>query len=94
MSCSSCKYLDENNKKNGCSSGCKYYCSKIETYVNGSNNSCNEFEKSYSRNSYICNKIYEEGEIYSDDTTSIEGYLFILIILIIMLVVFKIFNLA
>ena len=94
MSCSSCKYLDENNKKNGCSGGCKYYCSKIKSYVNGSNNSCKEFQTSYSRTSYICNKIYEEGEEYSDDSISVGGYLFILIILIIILFIFKIFNLA
>lgn len=28
MSCSSCKYLKESDKKEGAVSGCCYYCSK------------------------------------------------------------------
>ena len=83
MSCSSCKYLEEDKRNEGAVSGCCYYCSKVNSYVNGSNNSCENYEKSYSRSTYTCNKIYEEGESYYNDSTSNLFYLVILIVLII-----------
>lgn len=81
MSCSSCKYLKENDKKQGQVCGSCYYCSRKNCYVNGSNNKCNEFEKSYTRSTYLCNEIYENGEKYYDDTTPISFYITLLIIL-------------
>ena len=87
MTCSGCKYLDNENKKEGQVCGCCYYCTKIKSYVNGSNNSCSEYEKSYGRNSYQCNTIYEEGEKYSNDTTPPSMYLFFLIIFIIIAII-------
>lgn len=84
MSCSSCKYLKEDKRCEGRVSGACYYCSKINSYVNGANTACEKYEKSYSRNTYTCNSIYEDGEKYYNDATPISFYLFILIIMIIL----------
>jgi hypothetical protein len=86
MSCSSCKYLKENNKSEGAVSGCCYYCSKIGSYVNGANNECNYFEKSY-RSNYLCNKIFEDGEHYYNDFRTSESYLIILFVLLILAII-------
>lgn len=80
MSCSSCKYINYNDKKEGVVSGCCYYCNKVNSYVNGSNNECDSFKKSY-RNNYECNKMFEDGEFYYNDDRGIELYLIILFIL-------------
>ena len=61
MSCSSCKYLNECKKSEGAVSGCSYYCSKINSYINGTN-SCENYEKTYSRSNYECDKIYNDGK--------------------------------
>lgn len=84
MSCSSCKYLKEKDKKKGCVSGCKYYCSKIKTYTLGNNPSCPKYEKSYCRKNFECDLIYEEGENFYDDSTSISFYIIVLIVLLIL----------
>ena len=87
MSCSSCKYLKESNKKDGAVSGCCYYCTKMNCYVNGANNSCESYEKTYSRSNYECDKIYEEGENFYDDATPNCFYLILLAILIILAII-------
>ena len=92
MTCSSCKYLKENKKCDGKVCGACYYCSKVNNYVNGSNNKCEKYELSYCRSNYICNKIYNEGEMYYDDSTPNSFYLIILIILIIFVLVFNIYG--
>lgn len=92
MSCSSCKYLKENDKKDGAVCGCCYYCSKKEKYVNGSNNVCDKYALAYCRDTYTCNKIFEDGDKYCDDSTDIGVYLILLIFLIIALVIVKVFN--
>lgn len=91
MTCSSCKYLKEKDKSEGSCSGCKYYCSKMNCYVNGSNSSCSNYEEAYYRDNYICNKIYEDGERYSDDNKPMSFYIFIAIILLIILFIYKVF---
>lgn len=88
MSCSSCKYLKENNKKEGCVSGACYFCSKNNCYVNGANNKCSHFQKSY-RSNYICDKIFEDGEIYYDNGKGNGFYLIILIIMLLMCILFN-----
>lgn len=88
MSCSSCKYLKENNKREGCVSGACYFCSKNNCYVNGANNKCNYFQKSY-RSSYICDKIFEDGEIYYNNSKENDFYLIILIIMLLMCILFN-----
>lgn len=60
---------------------------KKKCYVNGSNSKCEEFENAYGRGSYECNKIYEDGESYYDDTTPISAYLVLLIFLIIIAII-------
>jgi len=90
MSCSDCKYLKENNKKEGGVCGSCYYCSKIKNYVNGSNNTCEKYERAYSRNSYTCDKIYHEGKEYYDDTTPISFYVVLLIFLTIVAIIVNI----
>ena len=92
MSCSSCKYLKENDKKNGEVSGCCYYCSKKECYVNGSSNKCEEFETSYGRSSYECNKIFEDGEHYYNDATPLSAYVILLIFMIIIAIIVNVFQ--
>lgn len=90
MTCSSCKYLKEGKKSQGACSGCKYYCSKMDSYVNGSDSSCSNYEESY-RDNYLCNEIYQDGERYSDDNKSLSFYIFVAIILFIILIIYKIF---
>ena len=90
MSCSSCAYLDESKKKNGGSTGCIYYCKKNKCFVNGCNNSCNEYKSSF-RKSYDCNRIYDEGKSYCDDTTPISFYLVLLIGLVILGLIMNVF---
>lgn len=84
MTCSSCKYLNEKNKKKGHISGCKYYCSKIKNYTLGNNSACPKYEKSYCRKNIECDLIYEDGEDFYDDSKSMSFYIFILICLIIL----------
>lgn len=81
MTCSSCKYLKEGDRKEGSACGTCYYCSKLKKHVNGSNSKCNEFDKAYARKTYICDKIYKEGLNYCDDSTPISLYILLLIIM-------------
>lgn len=90
MSCSSCAYLDLSKKKNGGCSGCIYYCSKNKCYVNGCNSPCNNY-KSSCRTNYDCDRIYNEGKSYCDDTTPISFYLIILITLVILGLILNVF---
>lgn len=90
MSCSSCVYLDESKNKNGGCTGCIYYCKKNKEFVNGCNNSCDNYKSSY-RTSYECDRIYNEGKSYCDDTTPISFYLVILIGLVILGLIFNLF---
>ena len=92
MSCSSCKYLKTDKNITGCSGGCKYYCEKNKDYVVG-NDCCNNYCSS-TRSNYLCNKIYNEGREYNDDSKSPSDYMFILVLLLIVLFILKIFNLA
>ncbi len=90
MSCSSCAYFDVSKKKNGEVSGCIYYCIKNKCFVNGCNGCCNNYKCSY-RPNYECNKIYNEGKSYCDDTTPVSFYLVILIVLVILGLIFNVF---
>lgn len=90
MSCSTCKYLKENNKKDGQVSGSCYYCTVKRNYVNGTS-LCNNYSKSY-RTSYQCNTIYENGEKYYNDTKPNSFYLFILIILLTLILLTNIWK--
>ena len=91
MGCSSCKYLKENDKKCGKQLGCIYYCSKMKKYVNG-NSCCNEYSEDCSRNTYKRNEIYRDGIKFSNDTTEVTTYIFILIVLIVLGLIFNVFT--
>ena len=82
MNCSCCKHLVNENKKDGEFTGAQYYCKKNNCYVSGNCKGCNSFEKTYARNNYECQKIYEEGENFSDDTREPSFYMSLLIFII------------
>ncbi len=84
MTCSSCKYLVETDKKEGALCGAKYYCTKTGCYVDGSSDKCNIFEKSYTRKNYTCNDIYNEGRMYSDDDKPVSFYIIVLILILVL----------
>ncbi len=89
MTCSSCKFLNESKKYDGKVCGSCYYCSKENNYVNGSNSKCKDYVLSYGRSSYICDKIYNDGEKYYDDNIPNSCYLFLLLVLIILALIFN-----
>lgn len=83
MQCCDCCNLDCKNKKEGSFSGAKYYCKKIDKYVDGSCDACDQFDKSYSRTSYEKDCICEEGHKYSDDCTPISTYITIFVVILV-----------
>jgi len=87
MTCSSCKYLNENKKLDGKVSGCEYFCNKNKHFVNGQNNACNKYGSTNR-----CNEIYNEGKDFHNDIHSVSYYLFILIIVIIIAIIARISN--
>jgi len=89
--CCSCKNLDAKKKVSGKTSGTKYYCKKMKTYVLGNDSACAKYTSSFRKNNDI-KKIYDEGKKWSNDTFSVETYLLFLIILIILLIILKITN--
>ena len=92
MTCSSCKYLKESDRKEGKVSGACYYCENFEKYVKGCDNKCEKYEKDYGRNNYTCDSIYNEGSNFYDDDNPIGIYILELIICIIFLIVFNILS--
>ena len=90
MSCSSCAYLDTSKNKKGACSGCIYYCKNNKKFVNGCNSPCKSYKSSYITN-YECNRIYNDGKNYCNDTTPISFYLVILIGLVILGLIFNLF---
>lgn len=92
MKCCGCKYLKEDKKKEGAVSGTKYYCSKVKNYVYGSDNICDKFEKSYSRDIDTYNKIYKEGINFDDDKFSASFYLIMGFGLLILAIIVYILN--
>lgn len=83
MSCSSCEYLKGSNKKRGALCGCIYYCVKTGKYVNGSDSSCSNYMRTYSRNNFECDEIFKDGELFCNDSKSVSYYVIILIFLVI-----------
>lgn len=57
---------------------------KIKGYVDGSNYCCNNYDKSYSRSNYDCDKICEEGRNFVDDDRSIFYHIIILILIVLL----------
>lgn len=69
MGCCNCKFLDENNVRDGNVSGCCYFCKKRKCYVTGNSTGCDYFSNDYSRSSYMKDEIYYNGEKFYDDFT-------------------------
>ena len=90
--CNSCAYLDEKKKNPGKGGGALYFCSKKNTYVNPSDNSCENYSNGY-RDNYIENQIYRDGKDYKEDTDSTSPlfYLFILALMVIIALVYELF---
>ena len=88
MGCYNCTYLDVNNKKDGKTNGCLYYCTKMDKYVNGAFDSCNDYSKDYSRKVYESNEIYNNGRHYynGSDTPIAIKIIFIIILIIIAII--------
>ena len=86
MNCADCRYFDAS-----AISGCYYYCSKKKEFVSGSNDVCQNFDRTYSRNRYEVNKLYEEGKQFYDNTTLLWFYVMVLIILIILGLILGVF---
>lgn len=82
MKCADCIYLNDKDKKNGVC-GAKYYCKKINKYVDGSCCCCESFDKSYCRSNYTKDEIIKDGYNYSDDDTPIGSYIAILIVILV-----------
>lgn len=91
MGCYNCKYLKYQQKKDGCINGSVYYCTKIKKYVNGADDGCNAYYKDYSRKNYEADEIYNNGRHYSDDSTPISFYVFLVIVLSIVTFIVNIF---
>ena len=92
MTCSSCKYLKEEDILEGKVSGCCYYCSNLKKYVKGSENKCEKHERCYGRNNYTCDKIYNEGLEYYNDDKPIIMYIFELVFFVILAIILNICN--
>lgn len=82
MKCCDCCNLKEDDKKCGRLCGAKYYCKKIDDYVDGSCACCDKFDKSY-RSNYMRDEIYKDGYNYSDDDRPIAYHLAMLALVII-----------
>ena len=88
MGCYDCAYLDVNNKKEGNTNGCLYYCTKMKQYVNAAYDSCNAYSKDYSRKTYENNEIYNNGKhYYNGSDTPLSLKIILIIILIIMAII-------
>ena len=88
--CSDCTFLNTADAK------CEgvYKCSKIKEYTNACKTACDQFEKSYGRNSYEKERLYELGkkEANKPDDIPISNYIFVLIMLAIAFGIAKLFG--
>lgn len=92
MNCYDCCYLKFDDKKEGKVNGALYYCPKIKKYVYGNNEACDDYKYDNLRKTYIKDQIYLDGKKYSDDTTSLFSYIFILILILIIGFIIKFFG--
>ena len=92
MTCSSCKYLDENKKLEGKVSGSSYYCSNIKSYVRGNQDKCDKHEKAYCRRIFDCDEIYNEGVKFYDDDRPTSYYIAQLIFTILFCSIMKLLS--
>ncbi len=89
MACYNCEHLVAENKKDGTTNGCLYYCSKCKKYINGAYDDCELYSKDVTRETYMNNEIYNNGRHYCDGGNI---PLSLQIVLILMLVVFALIT--
>lgn len=92
MNCSSCVYLEVDKACQGALCGCKYHCKKLKKFVKGSDAGCKDYSKDYCRTNSECDRIFLDGEDFSDDYHSFEFYLIMAVFMIIGLLIIFIFN--
>ena len=85
MACYNCKHLEVNNRKDGSTNGCLYYCSKNKTFVNGACDGCDKYSRDSSRKTYTCNEIYNNGRHYTNGSSAPLSLRIVLIIILIIL---------
>lgn len=84
MACYNCEHLVVENKKDGATNGCLYYCAKTKRYVNGASDGCDAYSKDIDRLSYVNNEIYYNGRhYYNGGNTPLSLKIILIIILII-----------
>ncbi len=74
MACSSCKNLDIKKESRGEVSGAMYFCKMKGKYVCGNTENCSDYKEDTLREDYKCDKVYEDGEIYVNDTKFVKNY--------------------
>lgn len=84
--CSECMNLDINDKYEGYSNGCIYYCKKRRMYVDAIRSHCDDFNKT-SRSKSDIETIIQGSKDYCDARCSVGFYNFAIIVLIILFIV-------
>ena len=86
--CSDCANLDTKDKKvDGV-----YKCKKLKEYVPANTLACDKFEKSYSRDWYEKEKLYDDGKEASNKWSGKEVSILVPIILIVLLIILKLLK--
>ncbi len=88
--CSDCSNFDTKDKK--ADGVCK--CKKIKDYVPANTPACDKFEKSYSRDWYEKEKLYDDGKAASSKFSGKEISVAVPIVLIILLIILKLLKVA
>lgn len=86
--CSDCSHFDTKDKK--VDGVCK--CKKIKDYVPANTPACDKFEKSYSRDWYEKEKLYDDGKAASSKFSGKEISVAVPIVLIILLIILKLLK--
>lgn len=96
--CCSCDFLDVKKEKKGKVSGSKFLCKKKtkekkkDTYVNPTDVACEKHDKTWNRNVFQNQDIYNKGKHYDDNDTPISSYVIVLVLLIIFGLIFGVFD--
>lgn len=91
MKCAYCNCLDDKNKKEGCTSGCLYYCKVKKEYIYANNMQCDHFKKS-SRDEELVNNLIEESKVYDNILISEDSLLLLFVILVIIGLIIGVFR--
>ena len=88
--CSDCANYDIKDKK--AEGVCK--CKKVKEYIPANTPACEKFEKSYSRDWYEREKLYDAGKESANKFSGKEISIIVPIILIILLIILKLLNIV